>query len=537
MQKERKRIYKLIARLGDITIFDPACGSGNFLLVAYEYIKDLEIECLELLEDLEGQGMMRYSNIFLDNFRGIEIESFGVKLTRLLLCVKQMQKITKMNQRLGNINEKVNLLPLEGIKQGNAIQEDWDEVCPYNRDKEIYIVGNPPYKGNAYISDEQRNDMIKVFGKALGDYVLCWFKLATQYMENRKNVASSLISTSSICEGSKVLQTWKKLLIDDIEISFAHTSFPWSNKATNNAGVSCIIIGLEHKSDKKKFLVDRSNIKQETDIISPFLKPYNPPASWEKRSKMLCHWLPICMLGVKLKDGGALQIDNLKEYQRIIQDFPESKKYIKRYMSGSDLIKGTFRYVLWISDNELEETKKISCNTLAWGRVTSEKRKWLIADFYGSNVIFTEQCFVIQEAPIWMLSIIGSAMHMIWTKEFSGRMGEGLRYNNSSVWNTFPFPDLNKYKDHRNKLESLSKELIRVRERHIEKGLDLGQMYDDYNKKTMPNDVKNIHQQIDTVIEEVYLTELGREEPFKDDLDRLKAMFEYYETLKAYTLS
>ena len=574
MQKERKRIYKLITRLGNIQVFDPACGSGNFLLVAYEYIKDLEIECLELLEDLEGQGVMRYSNVSLDNFRGIEIDHFGVKLTRLLLCVKQAQKIVQMNRRLGNVSEKVNLLPLEGIKQGNSIQEEWD----YNRDKEIYLVGNPPFRGVSWLTDDQRNDMVKVFGSAIGDYVLCWFKLACQYMENRKNVSGGLISTSSICEGNKVLDTWKKLLIEDIEISFAYSSFQWSNKATNNAGVSCVVIGLEHKSDKKKFLVDRSNIKQETDIISPFLKPYHPPESWNKSSNMLCDWLPACTGGVNLHDGGTLQIKNIEEYKRIIQDFPESKKYLRRFMNGHDLINGIVKYVLWISDKELEEAKDIpwinnrleGCkkfrysssgmdtqkfkdkphlpiaynamkkqthNTLAWGVITSEKRKWLIADFYGSNVIFTNKCFVIQEAPIWMLSLIGSAMHMIWTKEFGGRLCERISYNNSSVWNTFPFPNLNNYEDSRDKLESLSKELMKSREIHHYNGLDLGEMYDDYNKKTMPDDIKNIHQQIDEVIEEVYLKELGREEPFKDDLDRLKAMFEYYETLKAYTLS
>lgn len=260
------QLRKLIARMSKMKFFDPACGSGNFLIITYKELRALEIEILQRIIEIQTPTLLEYTEIKLSQFYGIELDDFAHEMARLSLWLAEHQMNNIFEEQLAGYGESKPILPLKEagrIVQGNAARKNWKEICSIGTDDEVYIIGNPPYLGSRNQDDEQKKDMKFVFindYKSL-DYVSIWFYKGAKYIE-KNNAKLAFVSTNSICQGEQIAITWPRILNDDIEIGFAYESFKWSNHAKGNAGVTVIIVGLRNKSNDFKYLYNNSNRKR-----------------------------------------------------------------------------------------------------------------------------------------------------------------------------------------------------------------------------------------------------------------------------------
>ncbi len=294
--KQEKSLNTLLAKLRDIIIFDPACGSGNFLIVAYEHLRRLENRIFQALQNMAAQKYLPYSGISLSNFYGIEINALPVKLAQLSLWIKQAQMDIETKDLFSVSDDYLPLRNSGNITRGNALKLDWQEICPITPGKIVYVTGNPPFKGEAQQSKEQKNDMILVFNNTGMDYVCCWFKKAADYIQNDPRLEFAFVSTNSLSQGQAVHRFWPRVLEKTgLEIHVGYLSFKWQNKAKGNAGVTCNIIGMRHKSAEAKYIYDKHTVCRQVDYISPSLADYRAPQDM-KRQKPISN-IPEIMMG------------------------------------------------------------------------------------------------------------------------------------------------------------------------------------------------------------------------------------------------
>jgi len=264
-----KKLNQLLTRLENLRIFDPACGSGNFLIIAYKEIKNLEIEIYQRIQQITEKPSFAFSRVRLSQFYGIELDDFACEVATLSLWLAEHQMNVKFKEVFGACNPTLPLKEGGRIVCDNATRRNWEEICPKDEGKEIYILGNPPYLGFLQQSIEQKSDMDYVFGNIKTvrklDYISCWFFKGSQYIRNA-NAALAFVSTNSLCQGEQVALFWPHALTGGVEIIFAHTSFKWSNNAKRNAGVSCIVVGLKNKSSSQKYLFTKNNKIQANQI-------------------------------------------------------------------------------------------------------------------------------------------------------------------------------------------------------------------------------------------------------------------------------
>lgn len=395
-KNNERNLEKLLVRLSKIKFFDPACGSGNFLIITYKEIRLLEIKIIQRIVELmnesagydtDSQGKINFENpegevlaetkqakikfggrqlrtffteISLEQFYGIEIDDFAHEMAILSLWLAEHQMNVVFEEMLLGYGESKPILPLKEagkIVNANAVRTDWESVCPKKPDDEIYIIGNPPYLGSNLHTDEQRQEMQNVFGtESLDrlDYIGTWFLLATNYIQNTK-IKCAFVSTNSITQGVQVPILWTRIFEKGVFINFAHLSFKWNNNAKGNAGVSVVIIGLSHSKTDKVLLYD-GKIVEEVKSISPYLTRNTTtivrPVSYPPKD------FPPLVMGNKPADDGNL-ILNEKEAEELMTKYPKAKKYIKKFGSADDLINGKTRYCLWIKDEEETEAKEI----------------------------------------------------------------------------------------------------------------------------------------------------------------------------------
>src|SRR5690554_4201791 len=359
------QLQKLINRIATIKFFDPACGSGNFLIITYKEIRLLEILILEKITDLEGQSpTIKWTSIQLSQFYGIEIDDFAHEMAILSLWLAEHQMNKVFEDRLSDYGKSKPILPLKEagqITQGNATRVDWEIACPIT-DKnagtersrsEVYVIGNPPYLGYSRQDKDQKEDMSIVFSNVKSykklDYIACWFYKATEYIENTK-AKYAFVTTNSITQGEQVALLWPLILNKGQEIDFAHQSFKWTNNAKRNAGVSVVIIGIRNISIAQKFLYN-NNLKLSAKNISPYLTD-TKNIIVTKRTKPISN-LPIMMKGSQPTDGGNLLLSQ-KEKDNLIGNCSSSKRIIKPFVGTKEFIDGESKYCLWVNDNDLE---------------------------------------------------------------------------------------------------------------------------------------------------------------------------------------
>src|SRR5690554_2122248 len=355
------QLQKLINRIATIKFFDPACGSGNFLIITYKEIRLLEILILEKITDLEGQSpTIKWTSIQLSQFYGIEIDDFAHEMAILSLWLAEHQMNKVFEDRLSDYGKSKPILPLKEagqIQQGNATRVDWKEVCPISNDDEVYIIGNPPYLGSRNQDKDQKEDMKFVFSKDYKslDYIAAWFYKGAKYIEGN-NTKCAFVSTNSVCQGDQVALTWSRILSDRIEIDFAYQSFKWVNNAKGNAGVTVIILGLRNVSNQPKYLF-KDKFKQEAKNINPYLvdasnivvKGVSSPLS--KFPEMRYSNMP--------NDGGNLILSK-EERDEILKNNSVKNYWIKEFIGSSEFIRGKQSFCLSIDDEDLDEATKVS---------------------------------------------------------------------------------------------------------------------------------------------------------------------------------
>lgn len=557
-----KELNALLERLQHIKIFDPACGSGNFLIIAYRELRLLEIDILKELAKLTGKvgtgtfdlGNEYTSVISLNNFYGIEIDDFAHEIARLSLWLAEHQMNQYFHVEFGYSRPALPLKDAGCIVHANACRIDWKEVCPKREGDEIYILGNPPYLGARMQNEEQKKDMEIAFNKQRGinnlDYISIWFYKGAKYIES-SNSQLAFVSTNSICQGEQVSLLWPFVLIDNVEIGFVHTSFKWSNNAKANAGVTVIILGLRNVSKDIKYIF-KNNIRHEVSNINAYLLDASNVFVIPK-SKTLSK-LPEMCFGNMPNDGGALLLTK-EEESEIKLDSKE--KVIKRFVGGEEFIKGIEKYCLWFDednykaylDSQLindrftkvfdhrqrssrQATNKLKDTFYAFGEIrhrkgnsiiipatSSERREYIPIGFLGDSYVISNSAMAIYDAKPCILSVLHSKIHMVWVDTIGGKLKTDYRYSAKLCYNTFPFPKITKAKEE--ELEECAYRILEVRERYPEK--TLAQLYD---PDKMPADLKEAHHQNDIAVESCY-----REKPFTSDEERLEYLFKLYEKM------
>ena len=549
---KQDRLNVLLGRIANIRVFDPACGSGNFLIIAYRELRKLEIEILKELD------MFTFSNIQLHNFFGIEISDFACEVAKLSLWLAEHQMNMIFKQTFGQCNPTLPLQEAGQIICGNATRLDWAAVCPKDG-QETYVLGNPPYLGSSMQNDEQKQELAYVCQgfenyKNL-DYIACWFYIGAQYIRN-SSYQLAFVSTNSICQGDSVGLLWPHIFDLGVDIAFAYESFKWTNNAKHNAGVTCTIIGLKNRNmAKEKFIFSENRIKSVKNV-SPYL--------YDGRNTIVYHRgtpiadFPTMAFGSKPTDGGFL-ILSPQERQEFVSNTPQIRELVKRFMGADDLINDIERYCLWITDADLQlaqsspdicerlrlcaefrRKSKAKC-TVAYAErphlfkqrahrntysiivpsVSSERRTYIPMGFVDANTVVSNAANAIFDAQPWIFGIINSRIHMLWVRTVGGQLETRLRYSATLCYNTFPFPRISERQ--RNELSELAQNVLFQREMHSEK--TLAELYD---PEKMPEELKEAHHQLDLAVERCY-----RSTPFKSDEERLEHLFNLYERMIA----
>lgn len=550
-----KQLNALIQRISKIKFFDPACGSGNFLIITYKEIRLLEIKILQKITDLEPNPTFKWTSIQLSQFYGIEIDDFAHEIAILSLWLAEHQMNHVFEEILFDYGKSKPILPLKEagqIQQGNATRVDWNSVCPITEKDEVYIIGNPPYLGSRNQDKDQKEDLKLVFKnnyKSL-DYVSAWFYKGSKYIKGF-NAKCAFVSTNSICQGLLVDITWSRILSDEIEIDFAYQSFKWTNNARGNAGVTVIIVGLRNVSNSPKYLFN-GNHQTEAKNINPYLIDATNIIVC-KAQKSISKF-PEMNFGNMPADGGKL-LFNLEGKENLIKECPESKKYFRKTYGSSEFINGKDRWCLWFENEILENVRSIDCldriisdieiirlnssrpklaqtphlfaqitqdtkkDFIIIPSVSSEKRKYIPIGYLSKENISTNLCLIISDAQPWLFAVLTSRMHMVWVRNVGGKLETRIRYSKDICYNTFPFPTIsNKQKENLNLYVFA---ILDERAKHPSK--TMAQLY---NPDTMPKGLLQAHQELDTAIEQCY-----RLQPFKNDTERLEYLFKQYEIM------
>jgi hypothetical protein len=497
-----RKLLNLSKRISNIRVFDPACGSGNFLVIAYKEMRAIEYE----IKKKRGEDHQK-SDIPLTNFRGIELRDFPAEIARLALIIAEYQCDVLYRGQKDALAEFLPLNAMNWITCGNALRLDWLSICPptgkgvklvgedlfetpldqaeidfENEGGETYICGNPPYVGSSKQTKEQKFDIKSLFDpvglkyKNL-DYISGWFWLAAQFFKNTKGSAA-FVTTNSICQGEQVYLLWPLLLSDDLEIFFAQSSFKWSNLAQNNAGVTCVVIGIRSKQFGKKYIYFEDQ-KKEVSRINPYLLDFKN--IFIPRNTTSISNLPKMLKGNQPTDGGNLVLSP-SERRELLAREPSARNFIRALYGSKELIDGLHRYCIWIEDEDLESARKIEeigkrldrvrqarldssaestrkraedshrfIQIQGYGKsaivvpeVSSERRQYIPCGMIGDNEIATNKLFTVYNPEIYVFSLCSSRLHRIWIETVCGKLEERISYSNVLGYNTFPVPTLTK---------------------------------------------------------------------------------------------
>ncbi len=551
----RRDCEKLLLRISKMKFFDPACGSGNFLIITYKALRMLEMDILRLMRQIIPEiDFFDSSVIQLKQFYGIELLDFPHEVAMLSMWLAEHQMNRKLHDDFG-VNTQA--LPLHNITQivcGNACRLVWEEVCPHTVDEEVFVFGNPPYLGSRNQDKEQKDDMKAVFRKDFGslDYIACWFYKGAKYIENSQ-AECAFVTTNSICQGLQVALLWKRILRNGVEISFAHTSFKWSNNAKHNAAVTVAIVGITaHKRPKYLFTGDKV---MTVDNITAYLFP-GKDIFVESVSRPLSPGIPQMNFGNMPADGGMLLFSTTEKNDFISKE-PSSVDYFRQIYGSDEFINGKERWALWLYGKEssdflnqpfitdrINKLRKIRANSsrpqlaeiphlfaqitqplgvhfIIVPSVSSETREYIPMGYLDSSKLATNLCMVVGTDDISLFGVLTSHMHMVWVKTIGGKMKTDYRYSAQICYNTFPFPKLTAEK--KQALSEAAEEVLLTRADHPEK--TLAELYD---PEKMPEDLRNAHHVLDDLVESCYPGY-----PFANDEARLECLFKLYEKMTA----
>ena len=570
-----RKLLNLRNRMAKIRVFDPACGSGNFLVIAYKEMRAIEAE----INKRRGEPD-RKTEIPLTNFRGIELRDFPAEIARLALIIAEYQCDVLYR---GQKEALAEFLPLDSenwITCGNALEIDWLKLFPpteksvkaetddlfrtplaqpeidfENVGGETYICGNPPYKGRNKKGGQERDETSRIFAKYTGsfaslDYVSNWLIKAIDY-SRYTDTEIAFVATNSICQGEQVALLWPIVFREGCHIHFAHTSFKWANLASDKAGVTVVIVGLSRRHLGECQLFSGAEVRA-VDAIGPYLVP-DTRAIVEKSSKPISQ-VSTMYLGNMAKDGGNLLMD-LEEGRSMVEKHGVPSKFIRKFYGSEELIHAKPRACIWVSDGEVAEAEqtpaireafarvmrfrkessapstqrfastphrfvqmsaKTGDSAIVIPRVSSENRAYLPVAVLKAGPIIGDKCYAIYDAPIWNFSLIASTLHRVWIGTVCSRLRTDFSYGNKLGWNTFPLPKLTE--QNKADLTRCAENILLAREAHFP-----ATIADLYDPETMPEDLRRAHDENDETLERIYI---GRR--FRNDTERLEKLFELY---------
>lgn len=574
-----RTLLNLRKRMAKIRVFDPACGSGNFLVIAYKEMRAIEAE----INKRRGEPD-RASEIPLTNFRGIELRDFPAEIARLALVIAEYQCDELYRGQKLALAEFLPLRNDNWITCGNALRLDWIGLMDFsgsgvelisddllqtpldqaeinfeNEGGETYICGNPPYKGSQDQTPSQKADLAAAFGGRIkstksADYVSGWFILARDFIV-KSEAAAAFVTTNSVNQGRQVSLLWPAILSNDIEIRFARPSFPWSNLAAKKAVVTVSIVGLGRRSTVPKLVFTENTVQQAT-YIGPYLVPEH--ATVVSPSRSLVSSLTPMTNGSMPNDGGGLLLD-ADEYRKLVRSRPEAAVFCRKFLGSHDSIQGETRYCLWIEDRDVSrayayselaervqhvhthrktsdrsETNTLAAIPHAFGerrhqdgrallipRHSSESRPYLPSVLVNDDTVIGDSAIAMYGFTMPDVAVYSSRLHLVWIATVCGKIKEDYRYSNSLGWNTFPVPTLTD----KNKadLTRCAEDILLAREHHFP-----ATIADLYDPDDMPADLRAAHERNDEVLERIYI---GRR--FKNDTERLEKLFDLYTKMTA----
>ncbi|MBV0932034.1 DNA methyltransferase [Marinobacterium weihaiense] len=564
---QRKKLESLLERLTRVRIFDPAMGSGNFLIIAYKELRRLEMAVLRELQAVNLKNAMQMqqneffmSGIRLSQFYGIEIDDAAHEIAQLSLWLAEHQMNTLFAKEFGHAEPLLPLKDYGHLVLGNSLRMDWNAVCPNDGEAEVFVCGNPPFVGHGNRGDEQLDDMKLTIGKAVRtykslDYVACWFYLAAVYCSSG-NANAAFVSTNSICQGKQTGLLWPVILGQGVKIDFAYQTFSWKNSAQGNAGVHVVIIGLSRQERQRRLFtrIQGEWHLHKPDNISPYLLEGGNTVVSERRKALVAD-IPNMIFGNMPNDGGHLLLST-EEKNALVAQTPEVSGCIKRLLGAQEFLQDKERWCLWLTDEhakklqqlpeidrriKLVESTRLASSDAGTRKlaerphqfrdlnnpdsfilvpsVTSERRTYAPIGIFDSSVIATNLAMIIPNGTLYEFAILSTQMHMDWLRLVGGRLKSDYRYSATLVYNTFPWP--NASDNQRSMIEKLGRQIILTRGAHPDK--TLAQMYD---PDKMPDDLLQAHQALDLAVERLY-----RERPFRDTAERQEFLLARYEAL------
>lgn len=565
-------------KLSELTFFDPACGSGNFLTETYISIRRLENEAIKLIKGENIILDVEESNIqvHLDQFYGIEINDFAVSVAKTALWIAESQMMEETKNIIYSNEDFLPLKSYTNVIEGNAIEIEWKNL---SKSKTFdYILGNPPFVANngrvsaeeahsiGTMNEKQKSERISLFGKKGGvlDYVSCWYKKAANYIQNT-NTKCAFVSTNSICQGQQVLPLWEDLLENDIKINFAHTSFKWNNDSNKSATVYVVIIGFSVKKNKEPILYFPNGTFKKVKQINPYLIPAENVLIGKRRSPISSD-APFMLRGSQPTDNGNL-ILTTKEKNELIKEEPKVEQWIRPFSMGGDFIEGKEKYCLWMPNINpktllnlpvtLKRVEKVrefrqksrkkatqkkaetpyrfdevkvpnSDKYIAVPIVSSGNRKYVPIGFVKNGMIPGNKLFYISDGGLYEFGVLISNVHTAWLEVVGAKYGPSYSYSNTIVYNNFPWPKPTK--EQRTQIEKTAQKIIEAREKY--KDSTLADMYGKY--MYLYPELMTAHQNNDKAVMEAYnFTKIENEtKTWLTESETIAELFSLYAKLK-----
>lgn len=564
---KKRRLLALWDKISQLNFLDPACGCGNFLVVTYKELRDLELQILSELDknhfiNVSESALLdvkTLSRVSIDQFYGIEIEEFSADVARVSLLLMEHITNKKFAERFGQVFPSIPLRHNPNILCGNALRVDWSKVA--HKKTIDYIISNPPFSGAHKMTSNQKEDMALVFKEqkcGTLDYVVAWYRLAAEYMHQHTHSETALVSTNSICQGEQVGALWDPLLQEGFSIIFAHQTFKWSNEAKGNAAVYCVVIGFSKQRRNASYLFRYETLKSNptrstVSNINPYLTE-GENIIVQKSGKPLSGKREICFGNMPL-DGGALIIE-ASEYQNFLKKEPEAKKMIKKFVGAEELLHRLPRYCLWLKNYSTEEINELplvkerveACKKFRLSskrsatvnkasqphlfesginpstavivpRVSSERRDYIPMMFIANDVIASDSTFILPDATLYDFGILESRMHMTWMRTVCGRLEMRYRYSKDLCYNTFYWPEVTDTQ--KENIETLAQNILDVRDQYFDKTLA-----DLYDPDLMPEELRKAHEALDLAVDRLY-----RKRAFESDEQRLKLLLKRYQQM------
>ena len=565
--KREEKLRDFIKKLSQIHIFDPACGCGNFLVVAYRELRQIELEALRTLHPLGKRqtkltGAKAFSSVNVDQCYGIEIEEFPAQIAQVALWLTDHQMNMALSSAFGEYYARLPLVKSAKIVHGNALKIAWEEIVTPAETN--YLVGNPPFIGSKMMNDNQREEMAQIFfgihGAKVLDYVAAWYLKATEFMQQNPKIRTAFVSTNSICQGEQVSILWGELLQRGCSIFFAHRTFQWSSEARRRAAVHCVIVGFSLETIASKVLFDYHSPTSEPEIspvteITPYLTT-GETVLVTRRSRPLCD-APSLRFGNMPLDGGHLLLSD-EDKEELLRKEPQAEKFIRGFMGAEEFLNGKSRWCLWLVDAQPQELRampevlrriqkvkefrlasvapstRVHAATpslfrdknqpisqyLIVPKVSSERRAFIPIGFLAPDIVSSDLNFIVENVSLFHFGILSSTMHMAWMRYVGGRLESRYRYSKDIVYNNFPWP------------EDVKQVKISAIEKAAQAVLDARTLFpnstlaDLYDPNTMPPVLTKAHAQLDKAVDNVYECKSDMSE-----LERMSVLFGMYKKL------